>query len=101
MEKMINLFDDEHWEVANGYPQGTMAKVLRDGENAKTVLLKLPKGFFMAPHSHLTTEQNFLISGEYESAGEAVKIQIENMDYDEAVGHILYVENLAMYLDKL
>ncbi|NQT78359.1 MAG: cupin domain-containing protein [Bacteroidetes bacterium] len=71
MKKIINLFDDEHWEVANGYPQGTMAKVLRDSKDAKTVLLKLPKGFFMAPHSHLTTEQNFLIEGEYESAGES------------------------------
>ena len=70
MEKMINLFDDENWEVANGYPQGTMAKVLRDDKKAKTVLLKLPKGFFMAPHSHLTTEQTFLIEGEYVIAGE-------------------------------
>ncbi|MEN8223993.1 MAG: cupin domain-containing protein [Bacteroidota bacterium] len=70
MKKMINLFDSENWETLNGYPQGTMAKILRDGENAKTVLLKLPAGFYMAPHSHLTTEQNFLIEGEYEIAGE-------------------------------
>ncbi len=70
MEKLVNLFDEENWEVANGYPQGTLAKVLRDDKNVKTVLLKLPEGFYMAPHSHLTTEQNFLIEGEYEIAGE-------------------------------
>jgi hypothetical protein len=38
---------------------------------------------------------------DYEHAGKAVKRQIENMDYDEAVDHILKVENMALYLDKL
>ena len=71
MKKLINLYDDQNWEVANGYPAGTMAKILRDDSKVKTVLLKLPAGFHMAPHSHLTTEQNFLIEGEYELAGES------------------------------
>lgn len=39
----------------------------RNKEGARTVLLKLPKGFKMAPHSHVTTEQHFILEGEYKS----------------------------------
>ena len=70
MKTLINLFDENNWEAAPGYAQGTMVKVLRNEKNAKTVLLKLPEGFYMGPHSHLTTEQNFVIEGQYESGGE-------------------------------
>ena len=70
MKKLINLYDENNWEDATGYSQGTLKKVLRDDENAKTVLLKLPAGFYMAPHSHITTEQHFVIKGEYKSSGE-------------------------------
>lgn len=69
MKETINVYDDSHWVDAPEYPSGTKKKVLRDEEDAKTILLKLPKGFFMAPHSHLTTEQHFLIDGEYISEG--------------------------------
>lgn len=69
MKKIMNLFDDIHWEEAEEYPKGTTYKVLRDQNNAKTVLLKLPKGFHMAPHTHITTEQNFVLKGEYTSGG--------------------------------
>ena len=70
MRKLINLFDDSNWEDASGYPKGTKRKVLRDKENRKTILLKLPKGFKMGSHSHITTEQHFVLEGEYSSDGE-------------------------------
>jgi len=70
MRSLINLFDNSHWEDANGYPEGTKRKVLRDEDNRKTILLKLPKGFKMGAHSHITTEQNFVLEGEYSSDGE-------------------------------
>ncbi|MFO7829542.1 MAG: cupin domain-containing protein [Bacteroidales bacterium] len=70
MKKVMNLYDDKHWEDANEYVAGTKKKVLRDENGCRTVLLKLPKNFYMAPHSHITTEQHFVLDGEYTSKGE-------------------------------
>jgi len=67
MKGLFNLFDDLKWEDAHEYFQGTKRKVLRDEDGGRTVLLKLPKGFQMAPHSHLTTEQHFILEGAYKS----------------------------------
>ncbi len=70
MKKLINLFEDSNWEDAKGYPSGTQWKVLRDEDGRKTILLKLPPGFKMGSHSHITTEQHFVLKGEYSSDGE-------------------------------
>jgi anti-sigma factor ChrR (cupin superfamily) len=70
MKKLINLFEDSNWEKATGYPEGTLWKVLRDDESRKTILLKLPAGFKMGSHSHITTEQHFVLEGAYSSDGE-------------------------------
>ncbi len=70
MEKVLNLFDDQHWENADEYFNGTLRKVLRDEEGYKTILLRLPKNFKMAPHTHLVTEQNFVVDGQYTYKGE-------------------------------
>ncbi len=67
MKKLINLFEDSNWEDAKGYPKGTKRKVLRDEDTKKTILLKLPKGFKMNAHSHVTTEQHFVLKGAYSS----------------------------------
>ena len=72
MKKLMNLFDELHWEEANEYSKGTQRKVLRNSDEGKTVLLKLPTGFSMAPHSHITTEQHFVIKGEYQSNGVSI-----------------------------
>jgi anti-sigma factor ChrR (cupin superfamily) len=63
MKNLINLYDQLNWEKADNYPEGTFKKNLRDEEGAKTILLKLPAGFKMEPHSHITTEQNFVLKG--------------------------------------
>lgn len=65
MKNIVNLYDNQNWEHANEYSDGTKRKVLRNENGARTVLLKLPKGFKMAPHSHVTTEQHFILEGEY------------------------------------
>ncbi len=72
MKNLLNLYDDMHWENADEYFKGTLKKVLRNDEGAKTILLKLPAGFYMAPHSHITTEQHFVLDGEYESNGKKI-----------------------------
>ena len=61
MKELINIYDVLGWEEAEGYPKGTRIKTLRDEDGAKTVLLKLPKEFMIEPHSHLSTEQHFVI----------------------------------------
>ncbi len=65
----MGLYNDLGWENADDYFPGTTKKVLRNEKGARTVLLKLPKGFFMSPHSHITTEQHFVLDGEYTSEG--------------------------------
>jgi len=42
---------------------------LRDEEGAKTILLKMPAGFRMELHSHITTEQNFVLTGAFTNRG--------------------------------
>jgi len=70
MKNLKNLFDNLNWEEAKNYPSGTQRKVLRDENGHRTILLKLPEGFQMAPHSHTVTEQNFVLEGEYINNGE-------------------------------
>ncbi len=71
MKNIVNLFDDQNWEDADEYYDGTKRKLLRDENGAKTVLLKFPAGFKIAPHSHITTEQHFVLEGEYDSNGQS------------------------------
>ncbi len=64
-----NIYDESAWEIAEGYPVGTKSKTLRDENGAKTMLLKLPRGFQMGSHTHIYTEQHLVLDGEYESEG--------------------------------
>ncbi len=70
MSHLISIYDEVGWEKANGYPEGTKIKILRDKNGYKTVLLKLHKGFYMKAHSHMYSEQHLILEGEYESEGE-------------------------------
>ena len=67
MKNIINIFDALNWKEATNYPEGTLMKALRDDDNGKTILLKLPKGFSMPAHSHIMTEQHFVLDGMYTS----------------------------------
>jgi hypothetical protein len=69
MKNLINIFDDSGWEKAADYPEGTFMKILRDDNNGKTIVLKVPKNFKMEPHSHVYTEQHFVLKGSYMSEG--------------------------------
>jgi len=65
MKKLMNLFDQLNWEKADNYPEGTFKKNLRDEDGSKTILLKIPAGFKMPLHSHITTEQNLVLEGAF------------------------------------
>ena len=69
MKNLFNLFDQLNWEKADNYPEGTFKKTLRDEDGAKTILLKIPAGFKMEPHSHITTEQNLVLKGAFTNEG--------------------------------
>ncbi len=69
METPVNLFENSIWHDTHDYPEGTKVRYLRDEQGAKTVLLKYPKGFYMAPHSHITAEQHVIMEGEYTIEG--------------------------------
>jgi len=69
MKRTKNLFDEKHWENADDYFPGTKRKVLRNENGSRTVLLKLPPGFVIPPHSHITTEQHVILEGEYVNDG--------------------------------
>jgi anti-sigma factor ChrR (cupin superfamily) len=64
---------DLDWEPAQGYPRGTLRKVLRrsaEGE-PRTALMKLPPGFEMESHSHIYAEHHYVVEGEYRSGDES------------------------------
>ncbi len=65
IKNLINLFDQFNWEKAANYPEGTFKKTLRDEDGAQTILLKMPAGFRMELHSHVTTEQNLVLKGAF------------------------------------
>jgi anti-sigma factor ChrR (cupin superfamily) len=69
MEEIFINFEEMEWKGANGYPTGTMIKVLREDIEPKTFLLKLPKNLHLEAHSHTATEQHFVLDGEYISNG--------------------------------
>ena len=69
MAEYIDLYDDSNWQKATEYSSDTMKKILLDEEGSKIILLKLPAGFHMAPHSHIMREQHVILKGEYEIDG--------------------------------
>jgi anti-sigma factor ChrR (cupin superfamily) len=67
MKELSKNYNEMTWEDTGGYPSGTKVKILRKEGDSQTFLLKLPPGFTMHDHSHMATEQHFVIDGEYES----------------------------------
>jgi anti-sigma factor ChrR (cupin superfamily) len=69
MKELSVNYKEMEWSDATGYPTVTKIKILREEGKSKTFLLKLPEGFDEEAHSHITTEQHFVLDGEYESNG--------------------------------
>lgn len=69
MKELFMNYEEIEWNNSNGYPAGRKIKILREGGSARTLLLKLPRGFNMDAHSHMTVEQHFVLDGKYESEG--------------------------------
>jgi len=69
MKEIFINCNEIKWTQSDNYPEGTMSKVLRESEDKKTILLKLPAGFKMDAHSHTVVEQHYVLEGEYEIEG--------------------------------
>ncbi len=69
MQKISINTNEMEWEDARAYPSGAKMKVLSDGSDVapRTILLKLPPDWRMESHSHIYTEQHYVLEGEYES----------------------------------
>lgn len=67
MKELSINYEEMEWEDARGYPSGTKIKILRNGGESQTFLLKLHAGFNVQDHAHIATEQHFVLDGEYES----------------------------------
>lgn len=73
MQELTVQVSDVPWEPATGHHPGTERKVLRRGAGGepRTMLLRLPAGFLMDSHSHVSVEHHYVLEGEYESGGAA------------------------------
>lgn len=71
MNEMVCNTHEMEWQKAHQYPLGAEFKILRDGEdsNAWTILLKLPPEWMMSAHTHMVTEEHYVLEGEYEMDG--------------------------------
>ena len=71
MNEITRNTHEMEWQEAEQFPPGAYVKVLRDGEdsNAWTLLLKLPSNWMMDTHTHMETEEHYVLEGEYEMNG--------------------------------
>ena len=67
MNEMACNTHEMEWQKAHQFPPGAYVKVLRDGEDSKawTILLKLPPNWRMNAHTHMETEEHYVLEGEY------------------------------------
>ena len=68
MEEIACNTNELEWQEAHQYPPGAEIKILREGgdSNVWTILLKLPPGWIMDAHTHMRTEEHYVLEGEYE-----------------------------------
>ncbi len=70
LDTAVNCNDLEWQDAGDPYYRGTQVKILREDDEGRTVILKLPPGFRMEGHTHIHNEQHFILKGEYEMNGQ-------------------------------
>jgi hypothetical protein len=68
-----NINEMEWVQTKQGFPGDVMMKILRDEpkSGAKTILVKIPKGGHIEPHSHIGVVQHLILEGSYDYDGQA------------------------------
>ena len=72
MEEVKRDTSQMQWEPLRRFPGTAEEKELREEpkRGAMTMLVRLPAGGHLAPHSHAGVVQHYILEGEYESNGE-------------------------------
>jgi anti-sigma factor ChrR (cupin superfamily) len=72
MEEMIYTANID-WRELREFPGTAEVKILRDVSDggARTMLVRLPPGGQIVPHSHLGVVQHYVIEGEYATRGQS------------------------------
>ena len=63
---------DVSWQELRAFPGTAQVKLLRDEPSggARTMLVRVPPGGQIRPHSHLAGVQHHVLEGDYETEGE-------------------------------
>ena len=63
---------DIEWSELSDFPGSAQGKVLRETKElgAKTLLVRLPAGGKVHPHSHRGVVQHYVLEGQYETEGQ-------------------------------
>lgn len=71
MEEIIRYTPDMGWEDLRFFPGRGQVKMLRDEPpvGARTIIVQLPPGAEIVPHTHLAAVQHYVLEGEYETEG--------------------------------
>jgi hypothetical protein len=72
MVKLTLYTPEMTWETLSFFPGNAEVKILRTEPEggARTLLVRLPPGGEISPHSHLGVVQHYVLEGEYETEGE-------------------------------
>jgi hypothetical protein len=71
MEAIIRHTPDMNWEELRFFPGRGQVKMLRDKPSggARTMLVQLPPGGQIVPHSHLGAVQHYVLEGDCDTEG--------------------------------
>jgi len=71
MEEVTLDTSQMQWDELRGFPGTAEVKDLREESQcgAKTMLVRLPAGGHVVPHTHPGAVQHYILEGEYESEG--------------------------------
>ena len=72
MDDVIYRTADMKWEALREFPGRAEVKVLREESlnGAKTLLVRVPSGGEIVPHSHRGVVQHYVVAGHYQTNGQ-------------------------------
>jgi hypothetical protein len=88
------------WEPSPLFPGYAEVKILRSEAEggARTLLVRLPPGGKIVPHSHLAAVQHYVLDGEYETEGKIFRAGAYRLLPKDADVGTIYTQKGAMIL---
>ena len=74
MKEFIHYPEEMLWRELQEFPGKGEVTVLREEDKcgAKTIIVRLPAGGQIMPHSHIAAVQHYVLEGEYETQGKTL-----------------------------